>query len=105
MLFCKDYREQVAAEVGSAAPNVVSKALGEKWGQTTDRHTWEKQAEKDKARYDKEMAAYRKAAKAKEERNMNKCLVRVLRRLRFPPCQGGGIAEVTYPWIFKSGGG
>ena len=58
MLFCKDYREQVAAEVGSAAPNVVSKALGEKWGQTTDRHTWEKQAEKDKARYDKEMAAH-----------------------------------------------
>ena len=32
--------------------------LGEKWGQTTDRHTWEKQAEKDKARYDKEMAAH-----------------------------------------------
>ena len=48
MLFCKDYRDQVAAEVGSAAPNVVSKALGEKWAQTTDRHTWEQQAEKDK---------------------------------------------------------
>ena len=47
MLFCKDYRDQVAAEVGSAAPNVVSKALGEKWAQTTDRHTWEQQAEKD----------------------------------------------------------
>ena len=58
MLFCKDYRDQVAAEVGSAAPNVVSKALGEKWAQTTDRHTWEQQAEKDKARYDKEMAAH-----------------------------------------------
>ena len=33
MLFGKDYRDQVAAEVGSAAPNVVSKALGEKWAQ------------------------------------------------------------------------
>lgn len=32
------------------------------------------------------------------------CLVRVIQRLRFPPCQGGGIAEVTYPWIFKAGG-
>ena len=74
MLFCKDYREQVAAEVGSAAPNVVSKALGEKWGQTTDRHTWEKQAEKDKARYDKEMAAHtamldEEAAEVRRERD------------------------------------
>jgi TonB family protein len=31
------------------------------------------------------------------------CLVRVIQRLRFPPCVGGGTAEVTYPWIFKSG--
>lgn len=33
------------------------------------------------------------------------CLVRVVQRLRFPPCEGGGIAEVTYPWIFKAGVG
>lgn len=32
------------------------------------------------------------------------CLLRVIERLRFPPCAGGGVAEVTYPWIFKSGG-
>jgi TonB family protein len=32
------------------------------------------------------------------------CLLRVIQRLRFPPCVGGGTAEVTYPWIFKSGG-
>ena len=74
MLFCKDYRDQVAAEVGSAAPNVVSKALGEKWAQTTDRHTWEQQAEKDKARYDKEMAAHtamldEEAAEVRRERD------------------------------------
>ena len=74
MLFCKDYRDQVAAEVGSAAPNVVSKALGEKWAQTTDRHTWEQQAEKEKARYDKEMAAHtamldEEAAEVRRERD------------------------------------
>ena len=74
MLFCKDYRDQVAAEVGSGAPNVVSKALGEKWAQTTDRHTWEQQAEKDKARYDKEMAAHtamldEEAAEVRRERD------------------------------------
>ncbi|OGQ82945.1 MAG: hypothetical protein A2289_16620 [Deltaproteobacteria bacterium RIFOXYA12_FULL_58_15] len=32
------------------------------------------------------------------------CLLRVISRLRFPPCVGGGTAEVTYPWIFKAGG-
>ncbi len=32
------------------------------------------------------------------------CLTRMVQRLRFPPCVGGGTAEVTYPWIFKSGG-
>ena len=31
-------------------------------------------------------------------------LTRMVQRLRFPPCVGGGTAEVTYPWIFKSGG-
>jgi hypothetical protein len=32
------------------------------------------------------------------------CLVRVIKRLRFPPCAGGGTVDVTYPWIFKTGG-
>jgi len=32
------------------------------------------------------------------------CLLRVVQRLSFPPCTGGGVAEVTYPWIFKAGG-
>ena len=35
---------------------------------------------------------------------VERCLLRVLQRLRFPPCVGGGTAEATYPWIFKSGG-
>jgi TonB family protein len=33
------------------------------------------------------------------------CLTRVVQRLRFPPCAGGGTAEVTYPWLFTRGGG
>ena len=37
--------------------------------------------------------------------NVEKCLLRVIDRLRFPPCRGGGEAYITYPWIFKSGGG
>jgi hypothetical protein len=36
--------------------------------------------------------------------NVEQCLERVIQRLRFPPCAGGGVAEVHYPWIFKSGG-
>jgi hypothetical protein len=36
---------------------------------------------------------------------VEQCLERVMQRLRFPPCKGGGTANVTYPWIFKSGGG
>jgi TonB family protein len=37
--------------------------------------------------------------------DVEKCLERVVQRLRFPPCKGGGTAEITYPWIFKSSGG
>ena len=36
---------------------------------------------------------------------VERCLVRMVQALSFPPCSGGGVAEVTYPWIFKSGGG
>jgi TonB family protein len=36
--------------------------------------------------------------------NVEQCLLRVLKRLKFPPCAGGGTADVTYPWIFKQGG-
>lgn len=35
---------------------------------------------------------------------MEDCLLRVIQRLKFPPCQGGGTAEITYPWIFKAAG-
>jgi hypothetical protein len=44
------------------------------------------------------------SASTMNDAQVEDCLVRVIQRLRFPPCQGGGIAEVTYPWIFKAGG-
>lgn len=34
--------------------------------------------------------------------NVESCLLRTVDRMKFPPCQGGGNAYVTYPWIFKS---
>lgn len=33
--------------------------------------------------------------------NTEKCVVDVIRRIQFPPVRGGGIAEVTYPFVFK----
>ncbi|MCK5688982.1 AgmX/PglI C-terminal domain-containing protein [Myxococcota bacterium] len=36
---------------------------------------------------------------------VEQCIVRVLKRLIFPPCPSGGVVEINYPWIFKSGGG
>lgn len=33
------------------------------------------------------------------------CIVRVVQRMKFPPCAGGGTADVSYPWIFKPSGG
>ena len=44
------------------------------------------------------------AASTMGNSSVEKCLLRVISRLRFPPCRGGGVADVTYPWIFKSGG-
>ncbi|MEM6533063.1 MAG: AgmX/PglI C-terminal domain-containing protein [Myxococcota bacterium] len=36
---------------------------------------------------------------------VEQCIVRVVRQMRFPPCAGGGTADVTYPWLFKPSGG
>jgi TonB family protein len=33
--------------------------------------------------------------------NVEQCVVEVIRRIQFPPVRGGGIAEVTYPFLFK----
>jgi TonB family protein len=36
--------------------------------------------------------------------NVEQCVIRVVSHMRFPPCEGGGTAEITYPWLFKAGG-
>ena len=36
--------------------------------------------------------------------NVEQCVMRVMSHMKFPPCEGGGTAEVTYPWLFKAGG-
>lgn len=33
--------------------------------------------------------------------NTESCVVDVIKRIQFPPVRGGGIAEVTYPFLFK----
>ncbi|MEL6340836.1 MAG: AgmX/PglI C-terminal domain-containing protein [Myxococcota bacterium] len=37
--------------------------------------------------------------------SVEQCISRVVQQMRFPPCTGGGTAEVTYPWLFKPSGG
>ena len=34
-------------------------------------------------------------------RNTENCVCEVIKRIQFPPVRGGGIAEVTYPFVFK----
>ena len=34
--------------------------------------------------------------------NVEKCLLRSVSKMKFPACQGGGNAYVTYPWIFQT---
>ncbi|PAV84446.1 hypothetical protein WR25_09282 [Diploscapter pachys] len=38
----------------------VAKAAGVEWGKLTDKSKWEKKATDDKARYEKELASYKK---------------------------------------------
>ncbi|MBI3555284.1 MAG: AgmX/PglI C-terminal domain-containing protein [Deltaproteobacteria bacterium] len=34
-------------------------------------------------------------------KNTENCVCEVIKRIQFPPVRGGGIAEVTYPFVFK----
>jgi TonB family protein len=36
--------------------------------------------------------------------NVEQCVMRVVSHMKFPQCEGGGTAEITYPWLFKAGG-
>ena len=53
MFFCRDHRDAVGAELGTSAPNVLSKALGDRWAATEERGKWDKLAADDKARNDR----------------------------------------------------
>ena len=39
------------------------------------------------------------------DNNCEECVLRIIRRLRFPQPRGGGIVVVTYPFIFQQSGG
>ena len=36
-----------------------------------------------------------------KNKNTESCVVDVIKRIPFPPVRGGGVAEVTYPFLFK----
>jgi len=42
----------------------VAKAAGAEWGKMTDKVKWEKKAEEDKKRYEKDIAAYKEGTGA-----------------------------------------
>lgn len=37
--------------------------------------------------------------------NAENCMLSRIRRWKFPEPQGGGVVQVTYPWVFKAAGG
>merc|ERR1711976_1052691 len=65
MFFCADQRDAVKKKHPSYTLGEIAKKLGAKWGDLTDaeKKPYNKQAAKDKERYAKEMAAYKKKAK------------------------------------------
>ena len=67
MLYGQEFREATCAELGTTDPKVISKALGDKWGQVADKSKWEKLAAADKARFEKENAIYTAALEAEAE--------------------------------------
>lgn len=60
--FCSDERPKVREELGDASVGEVAKELGRRWGDVTDelKSKYEALAAKDKARYEKEITAYKK---------------------------------------------
>ena len=67
MLFGRDHREAVAAELGTSDPKMVSRALGDKWAAQVDKSTWEAMAAKDKARFERENAVYQASLQEEED--------------------------------------
>jgi len=67
--FCQEERNSVKKQYPSYGVGDIAKELGRRWGVSTDKPRYEESARKDKARYEKEMAEYRKGTfkKAKVE--------------------------------------
>jgi len=61
MCFSRENREAIAEEVGSTDTATLSKVIGERWAQLSDRSLYEQLAAKDKARHDREIAVYEAA--------------------------------------------
>jgi hypothetical protein len=60
MFFCKDKRNSIKAAKPALTTPEIGKELGRLWGTLSDgeKAKYNKQAEQDKARYEKEKAAY-----------------------------------------------
>lgn len=70
MFFCRDHRDEVVSELGTSATNLVSKVLGERWAAQEDRSHWERMAQEDKVRHDREMATYEMQLQREEDEEM-----------------------------------
>lgn len=69
MFFCKDKREEIKTQHPGEGVAVIGAALGKAWKELDDneKKPYQAQAEKDKARYAKEMAAYSSKGKADKD--------------------------------------
>lgn len=65
MFFARANREAISSESGATDTSTLSKLIGERWSQETERGRYEQLAAQDRVRHDKEMAAY-DAALARE---------------------------------------
>ncbi|KAL1510237.1 hypothetical protein AB1Y20_006563 [Prymnesium parvum] len=72
MCFMREQRDVVCAELGTSAPNVISKVIGERWAAQEDRSRWERQAEQDSIRHAREMAVYEAELAREEEEERRK---------------------------------
>jgi SWI/SNF-related matrix-associated actin-dependent regulator of chromatin subfamily A member 5 len=61
MCFMRENREAIAEEVGTTDTATLSKVIGERWAQLSDRSLYEQLAAKDRSRHDREMVVYEAA--------------------------------------------
>ena len=66
MCFARENRDAISQEVGATDTSTLSKVIGERWGEVTDRSRWERQAADDRVRHDREMATYQAGLNAED---------------------------------------